>query len=94
MRGDRGGRCQTDFSRMRTEFRADVGNFSRHIEPRSHRRRKHVLRAYRFLYPYTMETLRQEAIARSVDACRVVPSQLQEKIGDYAAIVASPLIRK
>ncbi len=52
------------------------------------------LRAYRFLYPYTMETLRQEAIARSVDACRVVPSQLQEKIGDYAAIVASPLIRK
>ena len=32
------------------------------------------------------ETLRGEALPAAVERCRIVPAQLGEKIGDYAAL--------
>jgi glucokinase len=38
------------------------------------------------LWPIAEKMLRAEALPRSLDACRVVPAELGEQIGDYAAL--------
>jgi len=38
------------------------------------------------LWPYAEEVIKKEALPVSWEACRVVPSQLEENIGNYAAI--------
>ena len=43
-------------------------------------------RAEAALRPGMEEALVSEAIGRSVDACTIVPAQLGENIGDYAAL--------
>ncbi len=52
------------------------------------------LRAKEFLYEPAMQAIRDEALPASAAVCRLVPAGLGEKIGDYAAIVASPHISK
>jgi glucokinase len=43
------------------------------------------------LWPIAERTLRAEALAASVSACRVVPAALGEQIGDYAALSVATL---
>lgn len=43
-------------------------------------------RARPLLWPAAQRELRREAIRASVNACRVVPAQLGDSIGDYAAL--------
>jgi len=38
------------------------------------------------LEPPMLETLRREALPRSLEVCRVVPAELGESIGDYAGL--------
>lgn len=41
-----------------------------------------------------MKKLREECLSISLDACRIVPAELSEKVGDYAAIIVASLCRK
>jgi glucokinase len=43
-------------------------------------------RSEALLWPSAEETLRQEAARRSLERCRIVPSGLGDRIGDYAAL--------
>lgn len=43
-------------------------------------------RSEALLRPAMEETLRGEALPAAVERCRIVPAQLGEKIGDYAAL--------
>lgn len=43
-------------------------------------------RAEHLLAPYAEEEIRRNALRRSAEVCRVVPAQLENSIGDYAAI--------
>ena len=43
-------------------------------------------RAEHLLAPYAEEEIRRNALRRSAEVCRVVPAQLKNSIGDYAAI--------
>jgi glucokinase len=43
-------------------------------------------RCYDLLWPETYRTLKSEALSVSLDACKILPAALDEKIGDYAAI--------
>ncbi len=43
-------------------------------------------RAEQLLAPYAEEEIRRNALRRSAEVCRVVPAQLENSIGDYAAI--------
>ncbi|MFC3803321.1 ROK family protein [Cohnella sp. GCM10012308] len=38
------------------------------------------------LAPVVLETLRREALPRSLEACRILPSQLRENVGDAASL--------
>jgi glucokinase len=41
------------------------------------------------LWPYAEEVIKKEALSKSREACRVVPSVLGDEIGNYAAITAA-----
>jgi glucokinase len=41
------------------------------------------------LYPILLETLRAEALPRSLSACRIVPAALGEQVGDYASLAVA-----
>ena len=43
-------------------------------------------RSRELLWPHARAVLRREALMRSLEACRVVPSALGEHLGDYAAL--------
>ncbi len=43
-------------------------------------------RSEKLLRSSMLETLKREALARSLSVCRIVPAALGEKIGDYAAL--------
>jgi Transcriptional regulator/sugar kinase len=43
------------------------------------------MRAYKYIYPAAMESLREEALPESLKNFRLLPSALGERIGDYAA---------
>lgn len=47
------------------------------------------LRAGKFLKSAMMETLKEETLARSLEACKIVPIGLGEDIGNYAAIAVA-----
>ena len=47
------------------------------------------LRAGKFLEESMMETLKKETLARSLNACKIVPIGLGEDIGNYAAIAVA-----
>jgi len=47
------------------------------------------LRAGKFLKISMMETLKRETLARSLEACKIVPIGLGEEIGNYAAIAVA-----
>jgi len=52
-------------------------------------------RSRKLLEAYAMEVIRKEALFHSADVCRIVPAQLGEDLGDYAALsVASNLLQK
>ena len=52
-------------------------------------------RSRQLLEPYAMEVIRKEALLHSANVCRIVPAQLGEDLGDYAALsVASNLLHK
>ncbi len=52
-------------------------------------------RSKQLLEPYAMEVIRKEALFHSAKVCRIVPAQLGEDLGDYAALsVASNLLQK
>ena len=44
------------------------------------------LRSHNLIWPYAKSILLHEGLRQSVDACQVVPSQLGEAVGDYAAV--------
>ncbi len=46
-------------------------------------------RSHEFLETAMWEEIHKEALASSAAACRVVPAQLGEKIGDYGAVMAA-----
>lgn len=46
-------------------------------------------RTHEFMEPSMWEEIRREALASSATACRIVPAQLGEKIGDYGAVMAA-----
>ena len=46
-------------------------------------------RAYRFLYEPAMRALREEALPESLAGFRLLPAELGDQIGDYAAIAIS-----
>ena len=46
-------------------------------------------RSHEFLEAAMWEEIHREALASSAAACRVVPAQLGEKIGDYGAVMAA-----
>jgi glucokinase len=47
------------------------------------------VRQQALLEPYAMETLRQEALQRSLSACRILPAALGENTGDLAALAVA-----
>lgn len=50
-------------------------------------------RSKQLLEPYAMEVIRKEALFHSARVCRIVPAELGEDLGDYAALsVASILL--
>jgi glucokinase len=52
-------------------------------------------RSKQLLEPYAMEVIRKEALFHSARVCRIVPAELGEDLGDYAALsVASNLLQK
>lgn len=46
-------------------------------------------RTHEFMEPSMWEEIRREALASSAAACRIVPAQLGERIGDYGAVMAA-----
>lgn len=48
-------------------------------------------RAQRLFYDSMMTVLKKEALPQSLDACKIVPAELGEKIGDVAALSAAAL---
>ncbi|SEU29300.1 glucokinase [Lacrimispora sphenoides] len=46
-------------------------------------------RTHEFMEPSMWEEIRREALTSSAAACRIVPAQLGEKIGDYGAVMAA-----
>lgn len=44
------------------------------------------MRSHELIYPYAIEVLKKEALSINLNACKIIPSMLGEKIGDYAAI--------
>lgn len=51
-------------------------------------------RAHKFIYKPAIDMIKKEALAVSAVVCHIEKSQLGERIGDYAAIVAAPMINK
>lgn len=51
-------------------------------------------RAYNYIYEPAVDIIKEEALAAAAAVCRVEKAQLGERIGDYAAIVAAPMIEK
>ena len=49
------------------------------------------VRQYGILWPIAEKSLREEALAAGVAACRVLPAALGEQIGDYAALSIAAL---
>ncbi|GHU99615.1 N-acylmannosamine kinase [Clostridia bacterium] len=44
------------------------------------------MRSHELIYPHAMKVLEREALPLNLKSCKIVPSALGEKIGDYAAV--------
>lgn len=44
---------------------------------------------YELLYPHLRAVMQREAINRSLEICKIVPAQLGESLGDYAAVTTA-----
>ncbi|MBI4977821.1 MAG: ROK family protein [Spirochaetes bacterium] len=51
-------------------------------------------RCERFIKPHAMRVIRTEALPRSRSVCRIVPAELGESIGDYAALSIAASIER
>lgn len=72
--------------RVRRMARAGTGGAGRPAESGTDRDRQHFRPLRGAAAPAMEETLRGEALPAAVERCRIVPAQLGEKIGDYAAL--------